>query len=173
MIRSVCSYIPTFLIRSILFHAFSKISSSSFSNLQTWLWSASTGTWSSCSTSSSAECFSTIWMFLALFEHQSGREHAPYQVFEGRHGSLLVETHDSIPRQLEFEVRGQPLQHIAVRLQGFDQTRRWPVAELLCHRRQDLAIRRFVTSSMWCAEKENALSSILNRLVLRLEPSLE
>jgi hypothetical protein len=173
MIRSVCSYIPAFLIRSILFHAFSKVSSSSFSNLQIWLWSASTGTWSSCSTSSSAECFSTIWRVSASPGDQTGRRNAPYQSFEGRYWLLFVECHDSISRQLELEVRSQPLQHFAVRLQGFDQTRRWPVAKLLCYRRQDLAIRGFVTSSMWCAEKENALGGILNWLVLRLEPSLE
>jgi len=97
----------------------------------------------------------------------------PYQTSKRRHGALLVEAHNPISGQLELEVGRQPQQHVTVRLQSCYQTWRWPVAERLCHFCQHVAIRRFVTSPVWCAEEKDAQCGILDRLVLRLEPSLQ
>ena len=97
----------------------------------------------------------------------------PYQTREGRHDALFVETDDLVPRQLVSEIRCELQQHIAVCLQGFDQTRGWFVANCLGHCRQDIGVCGFAASSMRCGKEENTEGSVLNRLVLFLEPRLE
>ena len=96
-----------------------------------------------------------------------------YQTRDRRHDALLVEAHDFVSRQLVSEIRRELQQDIAIRLQGFDQTRGWLVTDCLGHCRQDVGVGGFAGSSMRCGKEENTKGRVLNRLVLWLQPSLK